>query len=113
MQDINEHPDYYKSLTEEYPDYIPSPYEKPISMDLERTFPEEEYFKKPENLQKLNRILLAYTKRNISLGYAQGFNFIVGRLLQVLDNEVNIFLFFKLGRSFLDIHPYFRGVYAY
>jgi len=46
-------------------------------------------FKLPETIRKLKNILLAYSRRNISIGYCQGFNFIVGRLLKIYTNEVN------------------------
>ena len=81
--------DYYKSLITNYPDYIPSKYEKIIQADLNRTFPDDPYFKKEENIKKLKNILIAYSRRNNSIGYYQGFNFIVGRLLQLFNNEVN------------------------
>jgi hypothetical protein len=67
---------------------IPSPYEIQISLDIRRTFPEDSFFRYEENLEKLKRILLAYSIRNISIGYCQGFNFIVGKLLKVIENEV-------------------------
>jgi len=51
---------------------------------------------------KLQNILKAFTKRNFSIGYCQGFNIIVGALLQRFPNEVNIKL--KLGRCFLDLY---------
>jgi hypothetical protein len=65
-------------------------------MDLHRTFPGDPYFEKEENIIKLKNILLAYSRRNISIGYCQGFNFIVGRLLKVYDSEVK---YFKINRK--------------
>ena len=85
---------YYKDLQDNYPKYIPSPYQTQIECDLNRTFPTEPFFQKEENINKLRNILLAYSHRNISVGYCQGFNFIAGRLLQKYNNEVNIILFF-------------------
>jgi hypothetical protein len=64
--------------------------EHQIDMDLKRTFPEILFFKKEENLQKLKNILLCYSIRNASIGYCQGFNFIAGRLLQILEDEVKL-----------------------
>jgi hypothetical protein len=83
-------PNYYNEILNEYPDYIPSIFEKNIENDLNRTFPEEEFFQNPENINKIRNILKAFTRRNSSIGYTQGFNFIVGRLLQILENEVRI-----------------------
>jgi len=36
----------------------------------------------------MRNILTAYSRRNLTIGYCQGFNFIVGRLLKVMENEV-------------------------
>lgn len=91
-REILRNPDYYSQLIDDYPDYITSLYEKSIESDLNRTFPEEEFFQDVENINKLRRILLAFSRRNISLGYTQGFNFIVGRILQIMEgNEVSFF----------------------
>lgn len=81
-------PNYYHDILNNYPDYIPSIYEKTIEKDLNRTFPEEEFFQKKETIDKLRNILLAFSRRNSSIGYSQGFNFIVGRILQVVEDEV-------------------------
>jgi hypothetical protein len=80
---------YYNNILNNYPDYIPSIYEQTIEKDLSRTFPEEEFFQKKENIDKLRNILLAFSRRNSSIGYNQGFNFIVGRILQVVEDEVS------------------------
>jgi len=40
----------------------------------------------------MKNILLAYSRRNISIGYCQGFNFIVGRLLKIFEKEVIMLL---------------------
>lgn len=61
-----------------------------INMDLKRTFPDSEFYKKEENLQKLKNILSCYSIRNASIGYCQGFNFIAGRLLEILEDEVKL-----------------------
>ena len=87
-KEIKNNPNYYKFLIKKFPHEIISPFEKIIKLDLNRTFPEEEYFRQPKTIQKLKNILTAYSRRNISLGYCQGFNFIVGRLMLVLDDEV-------------------------
>ena len=71
-----------------FPETIPSPFEIQIELDIRRTFPEDPFFKCDKNLGKLKRVLLVYSRRNISIGYCQGFNFIVGKLLKVIENEV-------------------------
>lgn len=86
---------YYNNLLANYPDYIPSPYQTQIECDLYRTFPTDPFFKEETNITKLRNVLLAYSHRNISVGYCQGFNFIVGKLLKIFENEVNFFYFLK------------------
>ena len=39
-------------------------------------------------LEKLQNILTCYSIRNSSVGYCQGFNFIVSKLLEVILDEV-------------------------
>ncbi len=88
-------PGYYETISKNYPSYIPSPFENQIDVDLRRTFPEDPYFKIDSNLAMLKNVLLAYSRRNMSIGYCQGFNFIVGRLLKLFDSEVSVCLFRK------------------
>ncbi len=85
-------PCYYYHILNSFPQDIPIPHESQIELDLRRTFPNDPYFKGDNNLAKLKRILLAYARRNISIGYCQGFNFIVGKLLKVVENEVNFYI---------------------
>ena len=87
-KEMKEFPNYYNDILNEYPEYIPSLFEKNIENDLNRTFPEEEFFKDTDNINKIRNILIAFSRRNSSIGYTQGFNFIVGRLLKILGNEV-------------------------
>ena len=87
-------PGYYYNILNNYPDYIPSLFEQTIEKDLTRTFPDEEFFKKKENLNKLRNILIAYSRRNSSIGYNQGFNFIAGRILETVEDEVIYILYF-------------------
>ena len=61
---------------------------------MQRTYPNEEYFKKAENQKKLRNILLAYSRRNSKIGYCQGFNFIVAKLLMLFDREEDVFWIF-------------------
>ena len=105
-KELKNNPDYYKNLTKKFPVEIVSPFEEVIKLDLHRTFPTDEYFKDKKNLAKLKNILLAYSRRNVTLGYCQGFNFIVGRIMKVMDNEVtnrNFYnFFFKLNRNLFN-----------
>ena len=88
------HKEYYYKIIYQYPEYIPSKCEAIITADLKRTFPNDEYFKKPENKKKLKNILIAYSRRNSRIGYCQGFNFIVARLLRLFNTEEDVFWIF-------------------
>ena len=84
--------DYYSDLIINYPDDVASPYENQINLDLGRTFPQDPFFQDQKNITKLKNILLAFSRREATIGYCQGFNFIVGKILKVCEDEVNILL---------------------
>lgn len=73
----------YQELLEspiETPQYLASA--KQIELDLNRTFPDENYYSnKSKGKEALRRVLLAFSKYDHELGYVQGMNFIVGALL--------------------------------
>ena len=89
-------PNYYNDILNNYPDYIPCLFEQTIDKDIERTFPDEKFYQQKENLVKLKNILMAFSRRNSTLGYIQGFNIIVGRILEVMKNEVIKLLFYNV-----------------
>ena len=54
----------------------------------------------------MKNVLMCYSIRNSSIGYCQGFNFLVLRLLEVLKGEVirnnKLYIFYNIiGRSIL------------
>ena len=66
---------------------VPSLYEKQIDKDIKRTINDNS--KNYDDLkQQMKNILMCYSIRNSSIGYCQGFNFLVLRLLEVLKGEV-------------------------
>ena len=71
-----------------------------------RTYPDDPFFLDNNNLMKMKNVLLTYSRRNVSIGYCQGFNFIVGRLLKIFDKEV--FFLIIIGRGFLGIYSNYR-----
>ena len=83
------HKNYYFNLINNFPKNIPNKFLNIIETDLNRTFIENEYFHNENNLNKLKNILVAYSRRNSKIGYCQGFNFIVGKLLLIFDYENN------------------------
>jgi hypothetical protein len=54
----------------------------------------------------IKRICTAYSVRNNQLGYCQGFNFIVGRLLQVMTEEEAFWTFTSIIESMMPIDYY-------
>ena len=84
----NNNKNYYHNILHNYPDSIPSSFNNEIINDLQRTFPTERFFQEKQTLDSMYNILLAYSRRNSTIGYCQGFNFIVGRLLEITGDEV-------------------------
>ena len=86
---------YYYNLVHKYPKNFPEKFENQIDLDIGRTYPGDEFFNE-ENIKKLKNILLAFTRRETSIGYCQGFNFIVGTILKITNDEVIIYIIFIL-----------------
>jgi hypothetical protein len=91
-QDLESNPTYYEELLKLSKE-VPSIYEKQIDKDIKRT--NVQALKKDPSLEvKMKNILKCYSIRNSSIGYCQGFNFLVLRLLEVLTGEVSIIKFY-------------------
>jgi len=104
---------YYQSLLKHFPNGTQSPSEKIIDLDIPRTFPNEPYFQDAKNREKLKNILIAFVRRNTSIGYSQGFNCIVGKLLLVVEDEEEVFwIFTQMIECYLpgDFYLVFTGV---
>lgn len=97
---------YYETLVN-FPPGIPSPYENQIDLDLHRTFPEDPFFQLDSTISSLRNVLLAYSRRNVTIGYCQGFNFIAGRIIKTIKNEEDSFwILVQLLESILPISYY-------
>lgn len=106
LLDKSNNPQYYKKLTE-FPEGIPSAYENQIQIDLHRTFPKDPFFQDHQNLASLKNILLAYSRRNMSIGYLQGFNFIAGKIFKTVKNEEDSFwIFVEIIENILPLNYY-------
>ena len=91
----------------EYSKTVPNPNESQINLDIQRTFPEEKICMEQSFLEKLKNILVCYSIRNTSIGYCQGMNFIVCRLLLIMDNEEQAFwIFIQIIEKILPIIYY-------
>ena len=104
---------YYQSLLNGFPNGTQSPSEKIIELDVPRTFPSEPFFKDENNRKKIVNILKAFVRRNSTIGYSQGFNCIVGKLLLVVEDEEEVFwIFTQIVENYLpgDFYLLFTGV---
>jgi Rab-GTPase-TBC domain len=75
---------YYRRLKKLALEY-PNPSFNQIELDLRRTFTELKVNKSERLIVKLRNVLTTYCKRNPTIGYCQGMNFLVGRLLKVIQ----------------------------
>ena len=98
---VKNNPCYYQQLVDLIPQFKDFRELKEIEKDKERTLIKIDFFQVDENVEKLANILKAFAIRNSpSLGYCQGFNFIAGQLLYVLQDEEKAFLvFYKDNRG--------------
>ena len=83
------------SIDEIYFNYLNSTniYDEEITKDLLRTLPNNVMFKKDSsNYKKLFNVLKAYSNFNKNIGYAQGMNFIVAKLIIFNNSEKDSFL---------------------
>ena len=82
------------SIEELYSTYLnySNKYDQEITKDLTRTLPNNILFKKgSNNYKKLFNVLKAYSNFNKKIGYAQGMNFIVAKLIIFYNNEIECF----------------------
>ncbi|CAI2382423.1 unnamed protein product [Moneuplotes crassus] len=82
--------DICRPLLDSYPD-MPNLYQDQIVLDINRTFGDNEMINREEFLKKLLRILVSYSKRNSTVGYCQGMNFLAGMIVRVVHNEEQAF----------------------
>lgn len=60
-----------------------------IIQDVERSFPEIEFFRSPQTVNVLLRVLYYYAKLNPSVGYRQGMHELASSLLYVMADSLN------------------------
>ncbi|OAL50583.1 TBC-domain-containing protein [Pyrenochaeta sp. DS3sAY3a] len=74
-----------------------------IQMDITRTLTDNIFFRTGPGVQKLNEVLLAYSRRNPEVGYCQGMNLITACLLLIMPTEEDAF--WVLATMIEDILP--------
>ena len=107
-RELKNNPDYYKKILNSYPNFIPSKFLNVIEADIERTFPNDKFFQDEKNKIMLKNILICYSRRNSKIGYVQGFNFIVGKILMIIKNEEKAFwIFVQIIENILQNEYYY------
>lgn len=82
-------PGYYEDLVnngEDNPTVV-----NQIQMDITRTLTDNIFFRKGPGVNKLNEVLLAYSRRNPEVGYCQGMNLITACLLLIMPTAEDAF----------------------
>ena len=91
--------DLYKTLNNEP---VKKEIETIIERDLDRTFPECEFFKEKygNGQRQLYKVLCNYSKYNQEIGYVQGMAFITAVLLTYMDEERTFFMLHSLMKKY-------------
>ena len=98
--------DYYQKLLK-YSLEVKCPSSIQIDLDLRRTFPNEEQVMDDKFQESLRNVLVCYSTRNTSVGYCQGMNFVVSRLLLIMGNEEQTFwLFYQIMECLVSLMYY-------
>ncbi|KAK2740615.1 hypothetical protein FQN55_008824 [Onygenales sp. PD_40] len=84
-----------------------------IEMDIHRTLTDNVFFRKGPGVQKLNEVLLAYSRRNQEVGYCQGMNLIAASLLLIMPTAEDAFwILASIIENILPAHYYDHGLLA-
>lgn len=62
-----------------------------IRADITRTLTDNIFFRKGPGVEKLNEVLLAYSRRNTEVGYCQGMNLVTANLLLIMPSAEDAF----------------------
>jgi hypothetical protein len=83
---MNINKNYYFRLRDSVSIY-PNPCFNQIELDLRRTFPYDDQDQVEKLIVPLRNVLFTFIKRNPTVGYCQGMNFIAGNILKHLNEE--------------------------
>ncbi|KAJ4306786.1 hypothetical protein N0V88_000153 [Collariella sp. IMI 366227] len=84
-------PGYYTSLISQPESSSDPSIIAQIKADITRTLTDNIFFRKGPGVQKLHEVLLAYSRRNPTVGYCQGMNLVVANLLLVTPSAEDAF----------------------
>lgn len=87
---------------------MPSPHDRAIERDLDRTFPGQDYFKEARGIgqESLFNVVKAYALFDPECGYCQGMQFVVGPLLLNMPDEEAFSTFVRLMQNY-DLRGHF------
>lgn len=84
-------PGYYDDLVNRAEEDDNPEVAQQIRADINRTLTDNIFFRKGPGVQKLNEVLLAYSRRNPDVGYCQGMNLITANLLLIMPSAEEAF----------------------
>ncbi len=84
-------PGYYEDLVAQSGEDDDAVVVGQIQMDIHRTLTDNIFFRKGPGVQKLNEVLVAYSRRNKEVGYCQGMNLITANLLLITPSAEDAF----------------------
>ena len=84
-------PGYYEDLVGRSADDDDPQVVSQIRADITRTLTDNIFFRKGPGISKLNEVLLAYSRRNVEVGYCQGMNLVVANLLLIIPSTEDAF----------------------
>ena len=117
-ENINNNKGQYKKLIKAFDILIKNKHplylflKSKMSVDIHRSFDSNEVKATKENIIQLSNILNAFTVRNVSLNYCQGYNTIVAFFLQLTNfkEEESFYLFLRLMEDILPYDYYLFGI---
>ena len=84
-----------------------------IEMDINRTLTDNVFFRRGPGVEKLNEVLLAYSRRNPEVGYCQGMNLITASLLLIMPTAEDAFwVLVSMIENILPRHYYDHSLLA-
>ena len=73
---------------------------------MRRTFPNDPQPAIEQHIIPLRNVLTAFVKRNPTIGYCQGMNFIAGNILKHLNEQESFWLFVSITEVILPLDYY-------
>ena len=105
LMNMSHNEDYYFKLRDMHRHY-PNPCFNQIELDLKRTFPNDPPAAIEQSIVPLRNVLNTFIKRNPTIGYCQGMNFIVGNLLKHLNEQESFWVFVSITENILPLDYY-------